>query len=223
MSCCKMLVAFIAITALGCRFVGNEISPAQPQTDEVFDPWNSEIAIPGSTEPPAEAEQEGKVFIGKLVSIIDGDTIVVLDKEKVVIDLWGIDAPELGQPHGKEARQHLSKLLHGENVDPNVGITVIPTGRTGMVVAVVTTDAVVANLAMIRDGYAWHRAERPRNAVWFAGLARTEKQARKGKRGLWAGENPVPPGDWQMIHRNDERNREDAKPEQSERIGLNNE
>ena len=54
-------------------------------------------------------------WTGKVVSIADGDTITVLHDghDQVKIRLYGIDAPESGQPFGKASRQNLSSMVHG--------------------------------------------------------------------------------------------------------------
>ena len=55
---------------------------------------------------------------GRVVRVIDGDTIVVLDAEKVQhkIRLQGIDAPERGQAFGTKSKEHLSDLVADKNV-----------------------------------------------------------------------------------------------------------
>lgn len=72
-----------------------------------------------------EKTSEVKKFqkIGELVRIIDGDTFIVKitnndrTKKEEVIRLWGIDAPELDQPGGEEAKNFLKNrmLLYSYN------------------------------------------------------------------------------------------------------------
>lgn len=56
--------------------------------------------------------------LGKVVSVIDGDTIKVLDDEnrEHKIHLSGIDAPERGQPYGTKSRDYLASLVAGKEV-----------------------------------------------------------------------------------------------------------
>ncbi|EQA8868624.1 thermonuclease family protein [Citrobacter braakii] len=52
---------------------------------------------------------------GRVVRVIDGDTVVVLaaPATEVRIRLSGIDAPEKGQPFGQRARQYFSSRVAG--------------------------------------------------------------------------------------------------------------
>lgn len=50
-----------------------------------------------------------ETLAGKVVAVVDGDTIRVLDSRKVqhTVRLHGIDAPEGGQAYGQRSKQHL--------------------------------------------------------------------------------------------------------------------
>jgi len=54
----------------------------------------------------------GEIMEGRVVRIVDGDTLVVLDADKLQqrVRLAGIDTPERGQHFGKRAKQNLSRL-----------------------------------------------------------------------------------------------------------------
>lgn len=63
----------------------------------------------------------GEEIRGVVINVIDGDTIVVLEKtpeEKIVhkVRLEGIDAPERGQDGYDGAKHYLEKLIWGETV-----------------------------------------------------------------------------------------------------------
>ncbi|SCM69979.1 hypothetical protein [Desulfovibrio sp. 86] len=62
---------------------------------------------------------------GTVVSVHDGDSIRVRrsDSTVVAIRIYGIDCPELGQPHGEAARDLTSSLLLGKTVE------VVPVGQ----------------------------------------------------------------------------------------------
>ena len=50
-------------------------------------------------------------FSGRVVRVIDGDTVQVLaDGKMMKVRLNGIDAPESGQPFGQRSKQNLLKL-----------------------------------------------------------------------------------------------------------------
>ena len=56
-------------------------------------------------------------FSGKVVGIIDGDTIEVLHNHHPErIRLSGIDCPEKGQAFGRRAKQAASELVYGKEV-----------------------------------------------------------------------------------------------------------
>lgn len=54
-----------------------------------------------------------ETLTGRVVAVADGDSITVLDCEKVQhkIRLGGIDAPELQQPYGRQATEFLMTLF----------------------------------------------------------------------------------------------------------------
>ena len=56
---------------------------------------------------------------GKVIGVLDGDTIEVLDVSKVThrIRLTGIDAPEKAQAFGQRSKEHLSGLVFGKQVE----------------------------------------------------------------------------------------------------------
>jgi endonuclease YncB( thermonuclease family) len=55
---------------------------------------------------------------GIVVSVADGDTITVLDSDKVQhrVRIAGIDAPEKGQPFGNASRKRMSELVARKEV-----------------------------------------------------------------------------------------------------------
>ena len=55
---------------------------------------------------------------GRVVGVADGDTVTVLDADKVQhkIRLAGIDAPEKAQAFGTRSKQNLSDLVFGKDV-----------------------------------------------------------------------------------------------------------
>jgi len=64
----------------------------------------------------------GWAWAGKVVGIADGDTITVLrdEHDQVKIRLYGVDAPEFGQPFGKASKQNLSSMVYRQSVQIEV-------------------------------------------------------------------------------------------------------
>ena len=133
---------------------------------------------------------------GRVVRVADGDTVSLLDSnnEQHRIRLYGIDAPESGQPHGDRAREALAGMVAGRQL----GVVVVETDDYGRLVGTLYADGRNINLALVQQGHAWWyqyfaRHERPLEAA--------EKEARSARRGLWAGHDPIPPWDWRRQQR----------------------
>jgi endonuclease YncB( thermonuclease family) len=134
-------------------------------------------------------------FAGKVIGVIDGDTIdVLIEKTPVRIRLHGIDCPEKGQAFGKRAKQATSALVFEEEV------TVQEYGKDkyGRTIAdVILADGVNLNHELVKQGWCWwYRRYEPDDTV----LARLEKEARDSRRGLWVDPNSVPPWEWRQRH-----------------------
>ena len=112
-------------------------------------------------------------FAGK-VFVIDGDTIHV---RRVRVRLFGMDAPELTQRGGWKARSHLIACAGGRGVV----VEPIDIDCYGRVVARVWLGPVDLSEKMVRDGYARGIS------TWCTDYAAAEFDARRNRRGLWAG------------------------------------
>jgi len=64
------------------------------------------------------AQAPADTFTGKVVRVLDGDTVEVLDIETNPhrVRLAGIDAPETGQAFGAWAKRKLIELAYGRTV-----------------------------------------------------------------------------------------------------------
>lgn len=120
---------------------------------------------------------------GKVVGVADGDTITVLrdGRDQVKIRLYGIDAPESGQPFGKAAKQNLSAMVYGRSVQ----VGTMDMDRYGRTVARIFVDEEDVNAAQLRSGHAWLYKQYCKERVCgeWVGL---EADARSGGIGLWA-------------------------------------
>ncbi len=127
---------------------------------------------------------------GKVVRIVDGDTIVVLvGKEQTKIRLEGIDSPESKQPFGTKAKEHLGNLCH----EKEATIRVTGKDRYGRSLGIIFVGKLNVNQEMVASGNAWHFKKYSKDKE----LSRLEEQARMNKCGLWGGsETPIPPWEW---------------------------
>ncbi|MEH6592671.1 MAG: thermonuclease family protein [Halioglobus sp.] len=142
---------------------------------------------------------------GSVIGIRDGDTINVLDAQRVLhkVRLAGIDAPERDQPFGTASTQYLSTLLAGKDVFVE-SFKLDQYGRVLGKVWVQPMDCpscgktLDANHAQLLAGLAWwyrYYAEdqTPEDRGRYESA---EDEAKTRKRGLWAAPNPVNPYDW---------------------------
>ncbi|MBN7797840.1 thermonuclease family protein [Parahaliea mediterranea] len=133
---------------------------------------------------------------GRIVRVADGDTVSLLDAtgQQHKIRLYAIDTPELDQAHGRAAREALSQLVYQRQV----GAVVIEVDDYQRKVATLYSGEVDINLALVAAGHAWwYRYHAPHERP----LEQAERQARRQRLGLWAGDDPQAPWDWRRRHR----------------------
>ncbi len=143
--------------------------------------------------PPAQTPAK-KLLIGTVTQVVDGDTIWVTPKggAKTKVQLIRIDAPELDQPYGPEAKTFLSGLVLSKKVE----VQYVMKNRTGCIGGVVFLQhekgTVDVNLTLVLNGCAWHDDAADSTPAYVNGLSK----ARNAKIGLWAGIDPIPPAQW---------------------------
>lgn len=151
------------------------------------------IALVGTALCPsgASAQTSGESVTGMATRIVDGDTYEVRtsDGETVTVRLFGVDAPESGQPYGAESTQAAQRYVG----DTRVRLLVRENGPYGRTIARVHVQGRSLAELLVRDGLAWHS---DRYAPNETDLSRLERQARNANRGLWSKANPIPPWDW---------------------------
>lgn len=129
-------------------------------------------------------------FVGKVVSIHDGDTIAILQgKQQIKVRLFGIDAPELKQPYGKKSKQFLANLVAGEIVEVEEN----GKDRYKRTIGTIFLNDKDINAQMVANGYAW--AYRKFSKKYTA----HESQAKKQRLGLWRDKGPIPPWEWRRL------------------------
>lgn len=133
------------------------------------------------------------IYLATVLKVHDGDTIVVkpADSDKnVTVRLDRIDAPELDQPYGIEARDFLKeKVLNKEvNIEP-----LKKTDKYGRTLAEVylPDEKLYLNRDLVAKGFAWRYVKYDRSK--YSDLKVLEEFARDQKVGLWQGESPVAP------------------------------
>ena len=136
---------------------------------------------------------------GKVVSISDGDTVIVLDAEKRQhkIRLAGIDAPEKAQAFGQASKKSLSDMIYGRQVDVNWD----KRDRYGRIIGKISAGQVDVCLEQVRRGMAWHykQYQRDQSPADRQAYGSAEDLARANHIGLWRYPSPVPP--WEFRRR----------------------
>jgi endonuclease YncB( thermonuclease family) len=148
--------------------------------------------------PAALASQGLDPVAGAGVQVIDGDTLQI---DGHTVQLYGIDAPELGQycerngelrECGVEAALFLQKTVEFEGPPiecPTWGEEPAGRGGTELVTGVCQIGPKVIGLTMVQNGYAISLPDS------FPDYKEAEKQARQAKLGLWRGDF-VAPWEW---------------------------
>lgn len=139
-----------------------------------------------------------ETITGRVVGVADGDTITVLDGDKVQhkIRLAGIDAPEKKQPFGNRSKESLSELAFDKTVD----VETSKRDRYGRQIGKVLVNGQDVNLVQIERGMAWfyrqyQREQSPNDRRLYEAA---EDAAKAGKRGLWHDADPV--AQWEFRH-----------------------
>lgn len=124
---------------------------------------------------------------GKVISVIDGNTIEfqTADNDVFKFMLAGIDAPELSQEFGTEARKLLDKLIGGEQAV----IVIEGKDRLGIRFGSLTYGkARDPRLDLLEKGLAWTSEKNPKPEFEVI-----KEAAKAQKKGLWDQVMPIPP------------------------------
>ena len=120
--------------------------------------------------------------------VIDGDSLEVkyggwfgFLRRPFPVRLYGIDAPELAQPYGREAREQLASLVRRGGIRMEVRAT-DRYGRTVGLLYPRRRNRESINVAMVRSGMAyWYRRYGGRDL----GFPEAEAEAQAKRRGVW--------------------------------------
>ncbi len=130
---------------------------------------------------------------GKIIRVIDGDTVVMLTKEKkqLRIRIADIDCPEKKQAFGRRAKQFTAKEVGGKIVV----LIQKDIDRYGRTVGYVMYDnGKDLSSELLKAGMAWNYRKYSKKKQY----QQWEDEARSKKAGLWALPNPTPP--WEYRH-----------------------
>jgi endonuclease YncB( thermonuclease family) len=149
-----------------------------------------------------------ETLVGHVASIVDGDTIVIVDSDnrQNIVRLMGIDAPGKSQAYGNRAQAHLGALLTGQL---EVAVEWHQKDGSGTIIGKVLVAAddspchnqhgcpktVDVNLQQLKAGMAWwHTQSRTEQSQEDrATYEAAEFDAKTHRRGLWADSYAVPP------------------------------
>ncbi len=146
------------------------------------------------------ADQKRVVVRGQVVAVGDGDSLTLrVGNEKVKVRLAQIDAPELGQPYGRESRAALAAMVSKRTVRAEV----IEIDRYDRNVAEVYLDGRHVNRDMVELGHAWAYTKYSRSIH----VIELEDAARAGGRGLWSLPEEQRDAPWEWRHRGGNRPR----------------
>lgn len=200
-------VSILLIVLTGCdqpRAATPQASPvATEQTQPAVEPLAPATLPESTTEPVGQADE----FTGKVVGIIDGDTIDILtvDKTKIRIRLNGIDAPETGQLFGKNAKQLLSDFIGGMSV----WVVAHDKDRYGRTIGDVFCENAAGpdfqpgtylppwnfNRELVKRGLAWHYKKYSDDE----NLAMDKIRPKDLTLGLWSDARSIPPWEWRTL------------------------
>lgn len=133
------------------------------------------------------------IIHGRVVGVSDGDSVTVIDAKKTQfkIRLAGIDAPEKAQAYGQKAKESLSDLVFGKQVD----VEWSKQDRYGRTVGKIMLGGVDINLEQIKRGMAWHykQYQNEQSEEDRVTYSKFENIARDKKMGLWRDLFPIEP------------------------------
>ena len=135
------------------------------------------------------------IIEGTVTRVSDGDTLWVRPAEggrPIKIRLDGVDAPEICQPGGREARQALEKLVLRQPVTLEVRVR----DDYGRRVATLRREGRDIGEQLVRQGLAWnYRYHGVRGPYAVA-----EDEARAARRGVFGDPAALPPREFRERH-----------------------
>jgi micrococcal nuclease len=133
-----------------------------------------------------------QTFKGKVITIKDGDTVVVLDSinKSTTLRLAEIDCPEKKQPFGNKAKI----FTHDQIYLKTITYVITDIDRYGRAIAMLYygSENKYLSAELVKNGLAWHYKRYSKSTE----LANLELQAKKNRIGIWSQSNPMSPSEW---------------------------
>lgn len=121
-----------------------------------------------------------------VVAVDDGDTLWVQQKaNRLHVRLFGVDAPELAQPFGRDAKEFTSRVSLGQRVT----VELVDSDRYGRFVGKLNIKDGDLSSLLVAAGFAWYY----RDFANDKDLEALESLARSKRIGLWSESAPVAP------------------------------
>lgn len=121
-----------------------------------------------------------KMWTGKVVEVRSGDTLTVLQgRRQVQVRLHGVGTPGVRRPVGRSARRMVSRLVLGRQVK----VQEVRRDRRGRCYGTVRLGTLGLRELLLYTGLGWQIVQYDDSP----GLRSLEREARRAKRGLWAG------------------------------------
>lgn len=154
-------------------------------------------ALAQAPAPRGDGQPGADTWPAVVTYVVDGDSVWVRSADRgarVKLRLLGIDAPEVCQPLGPQARDALRRLALNQPVQ----VTVHARDRYGRALATVhrTQDGLDLSQAMAAGGWAW--VDRYRG--WHKPYQEDEDAARAAGRGVFAQAGAESPADFRRRH-----------------------
>ena len=132
-----------------------------------------------------------------VLKVIDGDTIYIKsDSGRKKVRLRHIDAPEIRQQYGKEAKKFLDNELDDKRIIVNSDYKDRYGRDIGDIFVYNKNQAIYINAKLIKSGNAWVYKSYRKNPY----LMNLENFAKNNKLGLWKGNSPIKP--WEFRKKN---------------------
>lgn len=146
----------------------------------------------------AACAAESRAWKGKVIKVIDGDSIVVRrGNETYEVRLYGIDAPEYRQPYSRSAKRFLNEKAYKKIAL----VTQMDIDKYDRLVALIEVNGQVVNRELVAAGYAWVYDRYCLKRSLCRKMKQDQVEARKARKGLWRDKDPEPPWQWKRRKR----------------------